>query len=186
MDDGHSDLVGEFPEIFRAAANADLDHALGIEHAVEHRLTERAAVMELASPHRGRRCRNARRYAACRPAACAPTAFRIGRLIEWSPPTLSGTTPAATTLAMKASMSSWQLSSEKRERIGTSPTSANLRLAERRDPQHVLVGADALDRAHRARPEARAGAVGDAEVHRHADQREIEAAEIGQIGASGR
>ena len=45
----------------------------------------------------------------------------------------------------------------------------------------MLVRADALDRAHRARPEARAGAVGDAEVHRDADQREIEPAEIGQV-----
>ena len=46
VDDGHAGLVGELPEIFGAAANADLDHALGVEHAVEHRLTERAAVME--------------------------------------------------------------------------------------------------------------------------------------------
>ena len=86
---------------------------------------------------------------------------------------------------MNASMSSWQLSSEKRERIGTSPMSANFAIAERGSPQHMLVGADALDRAHRARSEARAGAVGDAEVHRHADQREIEAAEIGQVGRVG-
>ena len=90
---------------------------------------------------------------------------------------------------MKASMSSWQLSSEKRERIGMSPTSANFASPSGAHPQHVLVGADALDRAHRARPEARAGAVGDAEVHRHADQREIEAAEIGlgrRVGPIGR
>ena len=39
----------------------------------------------------------------------------------------------------------------------------------------MLVGADALDAAHGAGAEPRAGAVGDAEVHRHADQRDVEA-----------
>ena len=68
--------------------------ALGIEHAVEHRLTERAAVMELRALVGAAECRNGRRYAACRPGGCSPTAFRIGSVIEWSPPTLSGTTPA--------------------------------------------------------------------------------------------
>ncbi len=46
----------------------------------------------------------------------------------------------------------------------------------RRDPQRVLVRADALDRAHRPRAEPRAGPIGDAEVHRHADERDIELA----------
>ena len=116
-------------------------------------------------------------------------AFRIGSVIEWSPPTLSGATPAATTPAMKASMSSWQLSSENRERIGMSPTSANLASPSGAHPQHVFVGADAFDGPQSARPEARAGAVGDPEVHRHADQREIQPAEIGlgrRIGPIGR
>ena len=51
-------------------------------------------------------------------------------------------------------------------------------MRSRRDPQRVLVGPDALDRAHRARAEPRAGPVGDAEIHRHADERDIEPAEI--------
>ena len=46
---------------------------------------------------------------------------------------------------------------------------------------HVVIGPDALDRAHRARTEPRAGPVGDAEVHRHADQRHVEAAQIRQL-----
>ena len=50
--------------------------------------------------------------------------------------------------------------------------------AHRRDLEHVLIGADALDRAHRARTESRAGAVGDAKIHRHADQRDIDVAEL--------
>ncbi len=41
----------------------------------------------------------------------------------------------------------------------------------------MLVGTDALHRAHRARPEPRPGAVRDAEIHRRADQRDIEAGE---------
>ena len=60
--------------------------------------------------------------------------------------------------------------------------SASADAAHRRDLQRMLVGADALDRAHGARAEAGAGAVGDAEVHRHADQRHVEAGEIGSGG----
>jgi hypothetical protein len=44
----------------------------------------------------------------------------------------------------------------------------------------VVVRADPLDVAHRTRPEPRAGAIGDAEVHRHTDKRNVEAAEIGK------
>ena len=54
------------------------------------------------------------------------------------------------------------------------------KLNARRDAQRVLVRPDALDIAHRTRPEPGAGAIGDAEVHRHTDQRDVEAAEIGK------
>ncbi len=74
-------------------------------------------------------------------------------------------------------MSAWQLSSEKRLRNGTSPMSATRSSLDGRAFQHVLVGADALDGAHRARPEPGAGPVGDAEIHRHADERDVEAGE---------
>ena len=43
-----------------------------------------------------------------------------------------------------------------------------------------MVGADALDGAHGARPESRARAIGYAQIHRHADNRDI------QIGGGGR
>ncbi len=43
----------------------------------------------------------------------------------------------------------------------------------------MVVGADALDGAQRPRPKAGAGTVGDAEIHRHADQRDLKIAEIG-------
>ena len=43
------EVVGELPEVFGVAANADLDGALRVEHAVEHGLTEGPAVVELAA-----------------------------------------------------------------------------------------------------------------------------------------
>ncbi len=51
----------------------------------------------------------------------------------------------------------------------------------RRAVEHVIVGADALDGAQRARAEARARPVGDAEIHRHADHRHLQIAEIGIV-----
>ncbi len=56
--------------------------------------------------------------------------------------------------------------------------SATRQILHRRAVEHVVVGADALDSAQRPRPEARAGAVGDAEVHRHADHGDLQIAEI--------
>ena len=100
-------------------------------------------------------------------------------MIEWSPPTASGMTPAAQTLVKKASMSAWHCSRLNRLCIGTSPMSAAVRCDSRRDAQRVLVGPDALDGAHRARAKARPGPIGDAQVHRHADERDVEAAASG-------
>ena len=55
-----------------------------------------------------------------------------------------------------------QITLHGRERIGTSPMSAAFAFAARAILRGVVVGADALDLAHRARPEAGPGAVGDA------------------------
>jgi hypothetical protein len=46
MDDGHAAGIGKFPEIFRAAANADLDAAFRVQYARQHRLAKRGAVVE--------------------------------------------------------------------------------------------------------------------------------------------
>src|SRR4029077_226644 len=46
VDHGHSGLVGEFRVDLAAAADADLDGFLRVEHAVEHGLAERTAVVE--------------------------------------------------------------------------------------------------------------------------------------------
>ena len=49
-----------------------------------------------------------------------------------------------------------------------------------------MIGADAFDGADGAGAEAAAGAVGDAEVHRHADQGEVDAGEVGFEGVGGK
>ncbi len=50
----------------------------------------------------------------------------------------------------------------------------------RRHAQDVLVGPDPFDAAHGAGAEPRAGTVGDAKVHGHADQRDVEAGKAGR------
>ena len=57
----------------------------------------------------------------------------------------------------------------------------NAQLLHRGAFEHVVVGADALDGAQGARAEARARAVGDAEIHRHADHRHLQVAEVGIV-----
>ena len=61
----------------------------------------------------------------------------------------------------------------------------DIAFAARGDFERMVVGADALDVAHRPRSQPGAGAVGDAEIHRHADQCHIERAEIREIGRIG-
>ena len=99
MDHGHAAVVGELPQILGPAADADLDGALGVQHARQHRLPERPAVVELGALEGPAGVAMGIDVHQSRPAALAPTAFRIGSVIEWSPPTLSGATPAATSLA---------------------------------------------------------------------------------------
>src|SRR5262249_5287156 len=57
-----------------------------------------------------------------------------------------------------------------------------LHMQQRRDAERVLVGPDPLHGADRARTQPRPGPVGDAQVHRHADQRRIDAAEVRRRG----
>lgn len=46
MQHGHPGFVGEPPEDFGRAADADLDRAFRVERAAEHGLSERPAVVE--------------------------------------------------------------------------------------------------------------------------------------------
>ncbi len=56
----------------------------------------------------------------------------------------------------------------------------------RGDFERVIIGADTLDIAHRARAKARARPVGDAKVHRHADNATSRPAKSAESAASGR
>ena len=49
VQNSHPAVVREFPQIFGAAADADLDRALRVEHTGQHRLPERPAVMKLGA-----------------------------------------------------------------------------------------------------------------------------------------
>ena len=57
-----------------------------------------------------------------------------------------------------------------------------LALRPRHDTEPMIVGTDALDIAHRTGSEAGARPIGDAQIHRHPDQRDVEPAKVGQIG----
>ena len=73
---------------------------------------------------------------------------------------------------------SWWLSSRlKRLRKGTSPMSAILH-SPAAQAMDVVVGPDALYRAHRPGAQPRAGPIGDAQIHRHAHQGRVEARQI--------
>src|SRR5262249_2426577 len=54
-DAGHAALVGELPQVFGPAADADLDCALRIQYPGQHGLPERPAVMELGTLERAAR-----------------------------------------------------------------------------------------------------------------------------------
>jgi len=76
-------------------------------------------------------------------------------------------------------MSSIQSARLKRERIGTSPDIGDVAFGRRHDFERQVVRPNALPTPpHGARSEPRAGAVGDPEIHRHAEQRDVEPAEI--------
>ena len=47
----------------------------------------------------------------------------------------------------------------------------------RRHVQRMMIRPDAFDRAQRARPKTRARSIGNAKIHRHADQRDVQIGE---------
>src|SRR5262249_27112226 len=49
VDDGHAAVVGELPQVFGSAADADLDCPLGIQHPRQHGVPERSAGMEFGA-----------------------------------------------------------------------------------------------------------------------------------------
>ena len=103
-------------------------------------------------------------------------------MTEWSPPTERGRTPARLDARIeRRDVLDRIVEAEPRAQRHIADI-GDIAFAARGDFERMVVGADALDVAHRPRPKPGAGAVGDAEIHRHADQRHVEPGEIGQIG----
>ena len=188
MDDGHAALVGELPQVFGPAADADLDGPLRVQHARQHRLPERPAVMELRAlegtariamgidvhqPHRRLRAHRLEDRQRDRMVA-ADAQRRHSRRHQLG---VEGLDVLVALLQAEPAAE------------GNVADVGDLELGQRRQAVDVMVGPDALDCAHRSRSEPRAGPVGDAEVHRHAHQRRVEAREVAllhRIGAQGR
>ena len=178
------DFVGESPEDLCRAADADLDRPLGVEHPGEHRLAKRPAMVEFGA---------------------VDLAHRVAMGVDMDE--ADGTVPAQRLqdrigdrmiAADRQRPDAGRLDAgEERCDILDAAVEAEARahrdvadigrlaLGFRHDTQGVVVGADPLDVAHRAGSKAGAGPVGDAQIHRHADQRDVEPAKIRQIGRLG-
>ena len=109
---------------------------------------------------------------------CAPAQARIdGSVIEWSPPSTTGITPAASTWPTVASIAACEVTGSAGI-TGASPKSTTRSSANASIPTSRCGPGGELAAADRARREARAGAVGDEVVHRRADDRHVEALEL--------
>ena len=97
MDDGHAAVVGELPQIFGPAADADLDGPLGIEHACQHRLPERPAMVELGPQGPARVAMGVDVHQPDRPPSRPPPQDRQRDRVVAAD--LSGATPAAKSFA---------------------------------------------------------------------------------------
>ena len=104
-----------------------------------------------------------------------------GSAIEWSPPSTTGTAPAASTAATVASIAGASApgrrggSGRRRSRRPAATSRRASTPASRWRPGGAARAAD------RARPEARAGRVGGQLVHRRADDRHVDALELGGV-----
>ena len=181
MQHRHSALVRELPQIFGAAADPDLDAALRIEHAGQHRVAEWPAVMELRAFVLARRIAvRVDVHHADRPLAADRLQDRIGDRVvaaDRQRNHVRRADPREIVLDVHVALV------EAEAALHRHVTDVGDRqVGQRRDAQCMIVRADALDRAHRARSQARTAAIGDAQVHRHADQRDVEPAEIRQRG----
>ena len=103
-----------------------------------------------------------------------------GSVIEWSPPSTTGSAPAASTWPTVASIAACDVTGSAGI-TGASPKSTTRSSANASTFDLEVRAGRAARGADRARREARAGAVGDEVVHRRADDRDVEALELGRI-----
>ena len=104
----------------------------------------------------------------------------FGSVIEWSPPSTIGIAPASSTSPTVRSIAACDAAGSAGT-TGASPKSTTRSAVEGVDPGLEVRTGRAARGADRARPEARARAVGDEVVHRRADDRDVDAGELGRI-----
>ena len=177
MDDRHAAGVGEFPQVLGAAADADLDGALGIEDAREDGVAERPAMME---------------FCAFEGAACVAMGIDVhqphGPLRAHGLQDRKGDGVVAADRERRHARCGYpgEVTLDVLDAVGQAVAAAKRHIADvagldrrqRQEAVHVMIGADALNPSHRPGSEARAGPIGDAQVHRDAGQRHIQAAEM--------
>ena len=108
----------------------------------------------------------------------------MGPVIEWSPPMISGSSPAPTTSPTVCSIAAWL-------RYGCAGTTAASQKSTIRKPlERVDAGLQmrpgrATRGTDRARGESRTRTVGNELVHGRADDRDVEAGELGRVLRAG-
>ena len=177
MDHRHAGLIGELPEVLRPAPDADLNDALGVEHAVEHRLPEGPAVMEFrALVGAGRVTMGVDVDHADRAPGADRPEDRIGdRMIPADRQRRDAGLDDRAEGRLDILVAAFQRVAGAEGHVADV---GRLDHAERRRAEDMVHGPDALDGAHRARPEPRAGAIGHAQIHRQADDGDVEPAEV--------
>lgn len=177
MDHGHAGFIRELPQVFGRSTDADLDRARRVEHAFQHRLAEWPAVMEAAAVegaagvamriemHQRHGLPGAQRPqdGQCHGMVAAHRERRDAGCHEF----LVGRVDVLVRLFQAVAAAHRHVAD-----VG------HAQLAHRRALERMVVGADPLDGAQRARPEATAAAVAGAQIHRHAEQRHLQVAEI--------
>ena len=173
MEYGHATVGRELPQILGAAADADLYGARGVEHAVEDGEAKRAAVMEFGALVLAGRI------------AMGVDVDEADRLSL-----ADGTQYGKRDRVVAADGEGNYAGLDERAVVGLD---IGVALVEREAALHrhvadvgkahmrgggdfegMLIGPDALHGADGTRAEAGAGAVGDAQVHRHPDQGDVE------------
>ena len=173
-------FVAEFVKQLGRAADADLDTALGIEHAIQHRLAKRPAMVEPAAlGGAGGVAMRVDMHHAHRPVAPQRTQDRVAdRMVAADRKRLDP-------CGLHAGVERLDIGNRVRQRIAAAKRHiahiGKVQLGLRRHPQRMVIRPDPLDRPHGARTEPRSRPIGHREVHRHADQRHIQPAEIRQI-----
>ncbi len=172
MDHRHPGFIGELPEIFRRAPDADLDGAGRIEDAIQNRVAHGPAVMELRLVER------AARVAMGVDMDEADGLLGADRLEDRMGYGMVATDGERNdtcfddladccldilmALLQPIATGEWDVTD-----IGYT------QIVGRSAVEHMIIWSDALDAAHGPRSKSRARPIGDAEIHGDADSRDL-------------